>query len=93
MADGENYGASNQDLISRVAVLESRQRDIRIEIQEIRRSDLREIKTDIRALREDFSSAERGLSTPEKIALLAAGSAVVGAIVTVIALLSGTGAP
>ncbi len=56
-------------------------------------ADIGEIRADIRELKNAAVLEHVGLSRPEKIALAASGSAVIGAIIGVIALLSGGSGP
>lgn len=76
MTDGDNNG-----ITTRVRVLEIRTDDIR--------SDLLDIKKEVRGLRNDITTEQRGLTTTEKIALLGSSSAVIASIVGAIALLGG----
>lgn len=76
-------------LASKVAVLESELHNIREDVRELIAGDIKEIKRDVRELRTEYTEGQRGMSRPEKIALMGAGSAVVAAIVGAIALLAG----
>lgn len=80
-------------LSSRVAVLESQIRDIKDDVRDIRTGDLKDIKSELHAMRDELAERERGMSRPEKIALIAAGSGVVGSIVAVIVLVSSAPMP
>ncbi len=55
-------------------------------------SDIGEIRSDIREIKAASVAEHLGLTRQEKIALAASGSAVIGAIIGTIALLSGPGA-
>ncbi len=54
-------------------------------------ADVAEIRTDIRHVKDAQYAENAGLTRPEKIALAASGSAVIGAIIGTIALLNGGG--
>ena len=53
-------------------------------------SDLHEIKDDVREIKHSIETAHAGLTRSEKIALTASGAAVFGAILGVVALLTGS---
>ena len=65
----------------RLARMEERQRNMEY--------DIREIRADIKSIESQANAQSAGLSRPEKIALWASGSAVVGAVLGIVTLLSG----
>lgn len=86
-------GEEGNGLITRVAVLEAAYLALRGEVHDLKSEDLKDIKDEVRAIRQDLIDSRRGMTRAEKIALAAVCITFVMALLGAAALIIQAGGP